>query len=245
MRKRHSTEPIGTPIIVDRYEIVEMDRRELQGAPYNPRKISESARKKLKTGLAKFGLLNPPVWNKRSGLLVGGHRRLEALDAIHSTDTYRLKVAVTDLSDAEEREANILLNNQEAMGEWDMDGLAALLKTPDLDLTVTGFDHADMFRLFGEDVIHAAPPEAIEQAVQQLRQFRDAYDAKKTAAQEKRNENFYLVVIFRDVAARVAFTTRYGLDDNRYQDGRAIEALIEQTQSGSSGVNQLATSQQG
>ncbi len=241
MRKRNSTEPTG--ITVDRYDIVEMDRRDLTSAPYNPRKIGDAAKKKLKAGLTKFGLLTPPVWNKRSGLLVGGHRRLEALDAIHGTNTYRLKVAVADLSDAEEREANILLNNQEAMGEWDMDGLAALLKTPELDLTVTGFDHADMFRLFGEHVLSAATPETIDTAVQQLRQFREAFDSKRNQAVKGHNENFYLVVIFRDAETRLAFTTRYGLADNRYQDGRAIEALI--AQSGSSGANHVGTSQQG
>lgn len=222
MPKPRSTAP--SSIQIDRYEIVEMDRRELKGAPYNPRRISDAARQKLKRGLGKFGMLAPPVWNKRSGLLVGGHQRLTALDQIHKTADYRLKIAVVDLSEAEEREANILLNNQEAAGEWDIDGLATLLKTPELQLDATGFDGADLFRLFGEDVTqlssHAA---SLDEAAARVRAFRDAYKPGKLAARAK-EEDFYCVVIFRDANVRQEFLTSNGLDDNRYQDSRAFIA---------------------
>ena len=51
---------------------------ELIPAPYNPRlklKIHEPARRKLAASLREFGLVEPLVWNERTGHVVGGHAR--------------------------------------------------------------------------------------------------------------------------------------------------------------------------
>ena len=48
-------------------------------AGYNPRrplKPSDPTYKKLKASIEAFGLVEPLVWNRRSGRLVGGHARL-------------------------------------------------------------------------------------------------------------------------------------------------------------------------
>src|SRR5688572_10862319 len=51
-------------------------------ASYNPRKDlqpSDPAYSRLKKALERFDLVEPLVWNKRSGNLVGGHQRLKIL----------------------------------------------------------------------------------------------------------------------------------------------------------------------
>lgn len=68
-------------------------------APANPRTISDDARRKLRDNLKRVGLLQPLVWNRRSGNLVSGHQRLSQMDDLMGTANYHLTVAVVDLDD--------------------------------------------------------------------------------------------------------------------------------------------------
>lgn len=228
---RAPVEPLAATEI-DGYEIVEIHRSELKNAPYNPRVIDDTSREKLRRGLEKFKMLQPPVWNVRTGNLVSHHQRLAVLDEMHGTDNYRLKVARVDLDDVREREANILLNNQETMGDFVLTELAELLKTPGLDLDGTGFDRADLFRVFGEDPLAAIDAEgsvdALDAMAANLRKAREAYEAIASKAQSS-GDNYYCVVVFKDDEARLAFCTALGLEDNRYQDGRELVRLINKS----------------
>lgn len=125
--------------IYEKYEIVQISRRELKNAEYNPRKISDSARDKLKNNIKKVGLLDPPVWNVRSGNIVSGHQRIAILDSLNRTQDYKIRVAKVDLDQKTEKEQNIFFNNQAAMGEWDIGQLEKILKE-DIDYERAGFD---------------------------------------------------------------------------------------------------------
>jgi hypothetical protein len=64
----------------EKYEILEIHRTQINNAPYNPRQISDKARKMLQKNLATVGLLSPIVWNQRTGNIVAGHQRIDAMD---------------------------------------------------------------------------------------------------------------------------------------------------------------------
>jgi len=83
------------------------------GAPYNPRDITDNHLDGLKASTSKFGLVQPIVWNKRSGLIVGGHQRLKTLDEDDTTD-----VLVVDLDEAREKALNLALNNPHIAGRF-------------------------------------------------------------------------------------------------------------------------------
>ena len=54
----------------------------IKTAKYNPRKDlqpGDPEYEKLKASLQEFGVVDPLVWNKRTGNLVGGHQRLKVL----------------------------------------------------------------------------------------------------------------------------------------------------------------------
>ena len=51
-------------------ESVEVTRSELFVADYNPRKLSDEARKSLKRGIKKFGLVGGIPVNKRIGMTI-------------------------------------------------------------------------------------------------------------------------------------------------------------------------------
>jgi len=147
--KAATAESESSTFKADAYQIVTMKRSELKSAAYNPRVINDTEKKKLRAGLKKHKMVQPPTWNKRSGILVGGHQRLSQLDVLAGGKDYELQVAVIDVTEAEEKEINILLNNSMAQGTWDLPKLEDLLRDPGIDIFGTGFDQLDVERLFG------------------------------------------------------------------------------------------------
>ena len=74
---------------MEAYEIKKIKRSQIKLAAYNPRTITDEARKRLKKGLKKFGLVQPLVWNETTGVLVSGHPRLSILD-----ETYKYPITI-------------------------------------------------------------------------------------------------------------------------------------------------------
>lgn len=206
------------------FTMQKLHRSQLRGAPYNPRQMSDAARRKLKTGLEKHGLVAPVTFNKRTGNLVGGHQRLSQLDALAGTENYKLDVAVIEVDEVREKELNLLLNNMEAMGDFDLDLLQSVLRTEGLDLDATGFDHADIYQLFGDSALldHG---DALDEFAERVRQMRDTYDKVKSGQSNRNSPDFYLVVVFKDEGKRDEFVNRFALPDNRYQSGEQLTEL--------------------
>jgi DNA modification methylase len=113
-------------------------------APYNPRvalKPGDSEFESLRLSVDAFGCVEPLVWNRRTGNLVGGHQRLAVLRARGDTHA---DVSVVDLPLAREKALNLALNR--IQGRWDEDRLAELLRElvelPEIELTGFGMDEA-------------------------------------------------------------------------------------------------------
>lgn len=123
-----------------KYEVLHRSR--LKDADYNPRVISPSAFRRLKESIRRSGMIQPPVWNKRTGNIVGGHQRLRALDEVKGTQDYSLTVCMVDLSEADEIALNIRLNSPLLAGDYNVIGLDNLLERPDVDLDATGLDQS-------------------------------------------------------------------------------------------------------
>lgn len=123
---------------------------DLKAAAYNPRKDlkpGDAEYEKLKRSIQEFGYVEPVIWNKRTGNVVGGHQRLKVLKDLGHTE---VDCVVVDLDENKEKALNIALNK--ISGEWDADLLASLLKdldTQGYDITFTGFDLAEAQELFG------------------------------------------------------------------------------------------------
>ena len=148
-----------------RLKLKPMKLSELKPAPYNPRAIKEKNAERLGASLDAFGLVQPIIVNTRTGHVVGGHQRLEALEArgIETTD-----VVVVDLDDAQERALCIALNNPRAQGHFTAEGLGLLKdlesSLPDLmqttGLAELGKDFARTFKKSQTDeLVEVAPPE--------------------------------------------------------------------------------------
>ena len=191
-----------------------IDRRLIKGAPYNPRLITEQARKKLRAALKKVGLISPVTWNRRTGTLVSGHQRISALDAVHGSPEYSLTVAVVDMSEDEEKAANLLLNNPESQGEWDMEKLGEMLKNTSLNLEAAGMGSSDVFKIIGED----APDDVLADVAERIEKTREIAEAVSSKADDY-STDYYLVVVFASPEERKKATDELGLDDGRYVSG--------------------------
>ena len=129
-------------------------RSDITHAPYNPRSMDASGKKKLREGLKRYGLVERPVFNATTGLLVGGHQRLEQMDKLmglgKECEDYLLPVNAISMSEKEEAELNVLLNNPSVQGTYDTGALEQLFGG-DVNPFAAGFDNMDLGLMFGGD----------------------------------------------------------------------------------------------
>lgn len=198
-------------------------RSALKNAPYNPRQaLHPELAQRLRDNLATVGLVEPLTWNKTTGLLVGGHQRLAALDALTGHGDYFLDVAAVQLNPKVEREQNVFLNNQAVQGDWDLVALQTLFKQPGFSVEAAGFSEIDVLDVFGPQV-HADI-------------FGDMTDLGALAAELNRSgsqpvvegvEGDVLLILFASRADREQFMISMGCEpDERYIDaGRILDEM--------------------
>jgi hypothetical protein len=159
---------------------------DLKPAPYNPRKSTEKQEAQLKNSLEKFGVVEPIIFNKQTGYIVGGHFRVRELKKLGYKE---VECVIVDLSEDDERELNIRLNAN--TGEWNWEELANAWDSEKLEewgLDVPNFDLEPNYEdLIGEEKNKPATmkitfesPEQLQKAeidIQELldRKYKGAY----------------------------------------------------------------------
>ena len=157
-------------------------RSEIHLSAYNPRVIDKEGKKLLKRSLKNFGVVGGIVVNSRTGnTIVSGHQKVIILDekygyseANPAENDYQLKAEFIDVDEKEEKEMNIMFNNPNVGGKWDMDALAKIV--PDIDYKKAGLEDADL-SLIGLDYLLQTEGE---------NKISDALDDLMTPLQEKR-----------------------------------------------------------
>ena len=116
----------------------QMKLADLNAAAYNPRVNLEPGMpefEKLKRSIETYGDVEPIVWNRRTGNVVGGHQRMAVMKHLGIKSA---KVSVVDMDEKQEKLLNLALNK--AKGDWDADRLESMLRDMDFDkLEMTGF----------------------------------------------------------------------------------------------------------
>ena len=210
-----------------KFEARDIHRGEIKNAPYNPRVISDRAKKLIKENIKNNGLLGAIIWNETTGNIVGGHQRLAALDALEKGQNYTLTVDVVHLDLKAEKEQNVFLNNSNAQGDWDLKALEKLL-ADDVNLENAGFSNAELYQLFGDAALKGGDGLTDELAAQvQLTKERFEKIAAAKAGKDSLNEeSFYALVVFRNTSEREAFAQLIGVEDNRYIDGSELTEKV-------------------
>lgn len=138
---------------------------DLEIADYNPRQISDRNLEKLRDSIHSFGFVDPIIINLKNNRIIGGHQRYKVLmedyDNNKELNLYRLgdvgwAFPDTDISinsEEQEKALNIILNQNNLMGEWDNEKLKGIFKDlndVDFDLELTGFEDFEI-ELFLDD----------------------------------------------------------------------------------------------
>ncbi len=121
-------------------KIVTLPVSDLHPADYNPRKDlapGDKQYEKLTRSIETFGYVEPIVWNRTTGNIVGGHQRLKVLVQKGYTE---VQVVEVELNEQEERILNVSLNK--ISGRWDNEKLTAILDElkEQGEMALTGFD---------------------------------------------------------------------------------------------------------
>lgn len=132
-------------------DIQKVSTENIKHAKYNPRKDlkpGDAEYEKLKRSIEEFGYVEPIIWNKQTGNIVGGHQRYKVLV---QSGAKEVECVVVDMNEEKEKALNIALNK--VAGSWDVPLLTDLLHDLDasgFDVSLTGFDVSEINALFGE-----------------------------------------------------------------------------------------------
>lgn len=175
-------------ILVEQFESRILHRSQINPAPYNPKIITKPAYTKLQEVMRHHRLIERPIWNERTGNLVGGHQRLLILDEACPDLDYSLPVAVVNKSPEEEIALNILLSNREAMGFDDADKLGFVIEKAGHKFT--GYDEVDLglLGIATKGIFTEDPAAALVSHVQEVldtgKAVDNAYQHAKNAAEK-------------------------------------------------------------
>lgn len=187
-------------------------RSKIVNAPYNPRVIDEGARKRLKKGIKRFGLVEPLVWNERTGNLVSGHQRLSIMDEIEKTQDYELVVSVIDIDPKSEMELNVQLNNTSMQGEYDIDLLTDMINEG-ADPNLLGFSDADIDILFGDSDLVEMFEDSNEtkEAKETLKDIKKNRAEYAEQAKKDNDASYYFVVVCENSTEREELFNKMGV----------------------------------
>ncbi|MBR3566868.1 MAG: ParB N-terminal domain-containing protein [Bacteroidales bacterium] len=114
-------------------DTITIKRSQINLNPINPKRHSEASIKLQAKNIRKVGLLGGIVWNRTTGNLVDGHRRVYALDAINGypdkCEDYDLKVEAVELdADTEKVQLTYMATGNT---KYDIDLIADYIKDID------------------------------------------------------------------------------------------------------------------
>ena len=111
-----------------------IDINELKKYEFNPRKISESQKTKLKNSINTFGFVDPIIINNKTKQIIGGHQRYDVLLNNDIDELYIIELGdiswvfseleLNVLDENHEKALNIALNK--ISGDWDTEKLNIL-----------------------------------------------------------------------------------------------------------------------
>lgn len=95
----------------------------LRHAEYNPRVVNDETKASVRASMEKHGAVDPLIINKapgREGVIIGGNLRFEVMKDLGYEDVPVVSVTIPDL----EKEKDLCLRLNKAVGEWDLKLLA-------------------------------------------------------------------------------------------------------------------------
>lgn len=139
--------------VIEKPYITRMRLKDIEVAPYNPRRISDTAKEGLRESLTELGMIDMPVVNVMDGKkrLVAGHQRVKVLIEEGYEEADCIAVQFDPIT---ERAANLALNNPAIQGRWDL--TSAIPNMEELLKNLPKPDHMQLKKLRQELRIRAS-----------------------------------------------------------------------------------------
>lgn len=173
--------------------IVTINRADIIDDDYNPRIIDKENRKNLKKSIKKYGLVGHIVWNENTKHVVGGHQRIDVIDEMMKNKEYNIDVLKVNLSEKEEIELNVVLNNAEAQGKFDFGQLSFLADKFNIDVSKDFMFSEDVilinFPNFADKVTKNLGFEQKELSEEQIQKIKDRKKAFREEIKKNREEH--------------------------------------------------------
>lgn len=228
-------------------ETITINRTQINLNPYNPKKHTDKEIKNQLANLKKVGFNGGIKWNKVTGNLIDGHRRIKAMDMYYKYDgspetDYQVKVEAVEFDEKTEKEQL----TYEALGNTRADYSLVAEYINDIDYTNLGLSDYDINELSNfvidindytpqvetyEDLITTPQVEAkdlpnYEDKKEQVKQMKQ--QVKEKAIERQKNEDAFIALSFSSYEAKSAFCEIIGIDpDERFAKGENILNMIE------------------
>ncbi|GJH39878.1 hypothetical protein RCZ04_04280 [Capnocytophaga sp. HP1101] len=227
-------------------ETITINRSQINLNPYNPKKHTDKEIKNQLANLKKVGFNGGIKWNKTTGNLIDGHRRMKAMDIYYKyngtpeTD-YQVKVEAVEFDEKTEKEQL----TYEALGNTHADYSLVAEYINDIDYTDIGLSDYDINELshfviddnnyypevetFDDLIIPQVEAKELptyEDKKEQVKQMKQ--QVKEKAIEKQKNEDAFITLSFSSYEAKSAFCEIIGIDpDERFAKGETVLNMIE------------------
>nr|DAF09073.1 MAG TPA: ParB protein [Caudoviricetes sp.] len=224
-------------------ETITINRSQINLNPYNPKRHTDKEIKNQLANLKKVGFNGGIKWNKVTGNLIDGHRRIKAMDIYYKYDgtpetDYQVKVEAVAFDIKTEKEQL----TYEALGNTRADYSLVAEYINDIDYTNLGLSDYDINELSHfvvdvndylpqvdtyEDLISSQEEEpTYEEKKEQVKQMKQ--QVKEKAIEKQKNEDAFITLSFSTYEAKSAFCEIIGIDpDERFAKGETVLNMID------------------
>jgi len=211
------------------HEKTTIKRSQIKNAPYNPRKITKQERENLYKILDTHKLVQDVVWNERTENVVSGHQRLTWIDLKareKGLKDFDINVNKVDINEKQEMELNLAMNNDAAMGKFDLDMLGPMLE--EIDYSLAGFDDKSLDTLLGGFDAELLNDDDLQKKADDYNEGIEHRKRMQSAKAKDSTFDYYSVLVFKDFLNRQEFFAFLGVKEEQYIDGnKVIEAIRE------------------
>lgn len=228
-------------------ETIEIMRSQINLNPFNPKRHSDAKVKEQKKNIQRVGFLGGVTWNRLTGNLIDGHRRIKAMDLCYSYDgapgtDYKVKVEAVELDAKQEKEQMTYM----ALGNTKADYQLIAEYLPEIDYSCAGIDEYDLEQIQSfipsandmcqvesfDDLINDAGDSSGNPAItpeDKKAKIKEAKQKQIEAAGERYSElTSYVTISFSSPEEKRMFCELAGIDENeKFIPGSKVLEMIE------------------
>ena len=220
-------------------------RSQINLNPLNPKRHTEEAIKLQKKNMQKIGFLGGIVWNRLTGNLIDGHRRVYAMDLIYKYDgsketDYDIKVELYNKTEKEQltymavgntkadydliaKYANDIDIHNVGLSDIDIKDILSFVET-DIDAVTDSIDN--LILPPAEEYMPIPVEKTEEEKKQHVKDVKEK--VRENAEKRQADEEAYIMLSFTNAENKQAFCDLFGIDiSEKFMKGEKLLEMID------------------